>query len=230
MKIHEVEQNTLEWLKLHVGIPTAGGLGEIVDIKFELRKGETIRTYTCKKVAEAYRGKPLISLGSNGLGSFSVEQGMILEEEALPFFAFHTNATVQRVGFVTTDDGSFGASPDGFILGKGLQPVAGLEVKCPAAETHVKYLIDGRVPKDYLAQVHGGMYATGLDQWVFMSYRRGFPPLIITVSRDPEIIDKIRKALGLWQADFAHAKRKLESLNGANANENSDAQRLSIRN
>lgn len=212
MKIHDVEQNTLDWLKLHIGIPTAGGLGELVDTKFLPRTGETPRTYLCKKLAESYAGKPLISLGSNGAtGSFSVEQGMILEEEALPFFEFQTGAVVKRYGFVTTDDGKFGCSPDGIILGDKLQPVAGLEVKCPAAETHVKYLINGVVPKEYAAQVHGGMFATGLEHWVFMSYRRRFPALIISVDRDEAIITKIATALSKFDADFAVASAKLQA-------------------
>jgi YqaJ-like viral recombinase domain len=203
MKILECEQNTLQWLNYHIGIPTAGGLAELVDTKFEIRTGETPKTYLCKKLAEAYRGKPLISLGSNGAsGAFSVEQGMILEEEALPFFEFQTNSNVQRVGFVTTDDGKFGCSPDGFILAKNGKPMAGLEIKCPAAETHVKYLLAGEVPKEYRAQVHGGMYATGLFHWVFMSYRRGFPALFVKVDRDPEIIQKITHALDSFYTAF----------------------------
>lgn len=211
MKIHEVEQNTLDWLKLHIGIPTAGGLGELVDSKFITRTGEMPKTYLCKKLAEAYRGKPLISLGSDGFNSFSVEQGMILEEEALPYFELQTNATVQRVGFITTDDGKFGCSPDGLILGKQAEPIAGLEIKCPAAETHVKYLLGASLPTQYAAQVHGGLYATGLERWVFMSYRRGFPGFFAVINRDEAIIQRIQSALAIFQSNFENAKHQLNT-------------------
>src|SRR5262252_3616522 len=123
MIIHRVEQNTSDWLKLHVGIPTASGLSQLVDGDFEFRKGEMPRTYLHKKLAEKYRGQPLITLGSSG--SFSTDQGMILEEEAVPWFILEYETPVDRVGFITTDDEGFGCSPDGLLVGKE----CGLELK-----------------------------------------------------------------------------------------------------
>src|SRR5574338_1006857 len=62
MKIHEVEQGTLDWLRLHIGIPTASGLDNLLDSKFALRTGEMPKTYLFKKVAESWRGQPLVSI------------------------------------------------------------------------------------------------------------------------------------------------------------------------
>lgn len=191
----EVSQRTLDWANLRIGIPTASGLDNLVTPEFKLREGEMPRTYLYTKVAEAWRGEPL-----EGFGNFHTEQGEMIEPEARSFYALEYGVKVKEVGFISTDDKKFGCSPDGLI-----NDHCGLEIKCPAAHTHVKYLMGGTVPKDYIAQVHGSMYATGFNQWVFMSYRRGFPALVITVERDEAIIAKIQEALDRFHSEFEKA-------------------------
>ena len=217
MIVHRVEQNSLAWLQLHVGIPTASGLDQLVDSNFDFRKGEMPKTYMHKKLAEKWRGQPLIQLGSSG--SFSTEQGMILEEEALPWFELEYDQPIDRVGFLTTDDASFGCSPDGLLVGKD----CGLELKAPAAHTHVKYLIENRLPPEYAAQVHGGMFVTGFPQWVFCSYRRNFPPLVLTIMRNEEVIQKIAIALARFNANLTLAHANLTK-----HDEDSDDLRLAL--
>lgn len=201
MIIHPCEQNTLEWLNLHLGIPTASGLDNLITPTGEIRKGEMPKTYLFKKVAESWRGRPLLDLNT-----FSTEQGMIIEEEARPFFELETDQKVRQVGFIMTDDGKFGCSPDGLIGEDN-----GIEIKCPAAHTHVKYLVNGELPPEYVPQVHGSMYVTGFPRWTFLSYRRGFPPLILEIKRDETIIAAISEALGEFHAKFEDAKSRLES-------------------
>jgi len=201
-KIHDVQQGSVQWLQLHVGKPTASEFNNLMTPEFKARDGETPKTYLCKKVAEAWRNAPLM-----GFSTFSVEQGQMLEEEALPWFeVMHDDLDLQRVGFVESDDGKCGCSPDG-LIGKD----EGLEVKCPFAETQVKYLLDGKVPKDYLPQVHGSLYVTGRKRWRFLSYRRGFPALEVTVERDEEIMSKIATILSGFYGKFDEAMDKLRN-------------------
>lgn len=200
MKIHEVSQRTLDWAMLHVGIPTASGLHNLLTPEFEIRKGKMPKSYMHLKLAEAWLKRPVLELST-----FSIEQGEIVESEAKPFYAIETNQKVREVGFITTDDGLFGCSPDGLIGDNN----CGLEIKCPSAQVHVKYLIQGELPKEYAAQVHGSMYVTGFPRWTFLSYRRNFPPLILTVKRDDEIISKIGEALSDFYDAFSKAKQKL---------------------
>ena len=133
----------LAWAKLHFGIPTASGLDNLLTPEFELRKGELPKTYVYKKVAEKLQGRPLIDLSAS---SFMLEQGMIVEEEARPWYALEYDKHIKQVGFITTDDGRFGCSPDGLIMADGNTRSdydCGLEIKSPAAHTHVKYLVNG---------------------------------------------------------------------------------------
>ncbi len=205
MKIHDCEQGTLEWTKLHFGIPTASGLDNLLTPEFELRKGELPKTYVYKKVAEKLQGRPLIDLSTS---SFMLEQGMIVEEEARPWYALEYDKKIKQVGFITTDDGEFGCSPDGLIL----NDECGLEIKSPAAHTHVKYLVNGALPKEYACQVMGSMFATGFKKWIFVSYRRGFPALVLEIHRDEKAMSMIRAAINQFHGDFNRAMTRISNI------------------
>lgn len=122
----------------------------------------------------------------------------MLERYARPDFEFQTGKLVNVPGFVTTDDGRFGCSPDGLIKGEE----CGLEMKCPDAHTHIGYLLDGGLPKDYIAQVQGSMYVTGYQWWYFFSYHQKLPPLRIKVARDEVYQKAIEAALASYFTDF----------------------------
>ena len=204
MKVHPAEQGSLEWLAARAGIPTASEFDQLLTAKFEARKGEMPRTYLARKLAERWLGSPI--MGGNTL---DMEWGKILEEEARPGAAFDYNLDIQPVGLVTTDDGKIGASPDG-LIGED----SGIEIKCPGADKHVKYLLSGVVPDDYLLQVHGSMFVTGRATWRFMSYRRHFPSLMLIVERDEKIVDIIGKTLAQFVEHLDEAWNQLCTING----------------
>ena len=192
MKILDVKQGSSEWLYARLGIPTASELDALITPLWKLRTGEGPETYLYQKLTERVLGFP-----QTDASSWAMEQGTILEGEAIPLYEGVFDVTVQRVGFITTDDGRFGCSPDGLIGDDN-----GIEVKCPQPKTHLKYLLEGGVPKDYLAQVHGAMYATGRPRWTFLSYSRQFPPLIVHVERDEAIQTAIAAALDKFKSAF----------------------------
>jgi len=200
MKIHNCTQGNGEWLALRAGRVTASEFGQVVTDKFELRTGDTFRTYLHKKLAEKVLGHPLQTFQSGDM-----EQGEIREDEALPWFEFTFNCDVRRVGFIETDDGRAGCSPDG-LLNDG-----GLEIKCPQPHTHVGYLLRNELPATYRAQVHFSMFVTGAPWWKFVSYCRKFPPLLLTVRRDEKIQQAIGVALKEFYACFDNALPHLRS-------------------
>lgn len=205
MKLHtEFQQGSYEWHMAHVGIPTAGSFDQLVTPGFEIRKGEMPKTYLAKKLAEAWQNGPL-----PGFGSFFTEQGQLLEQEAIPFFEFQYGQKIDRVGFCTTDDGRIGCSPDGLIGDD-----SGIEIKCPAAETQVRYLLAGKLPDIYGPQVHGAMFVTGKPSWKFLSYRRNFPTLLLEIERDQEKIEIIEEALRRFLFQFDLAMMRLQEING----------------
>lgn len=201
----EFQQNSGEWMVARAGIPTASEFDQLLTPEFKLRIGQTPASYLARKLAERWIGGPLMTVG----GMWAMEQGHILEDEAIPWYEFEQGVSIERVGLVTTDDGRVGYSPDGLIGEDG-----GLEIKCPEAQTHVRYLLDGCVPKDYLCQVHGAMYVTGCPWWRFLSYRRHFPALLVTVERDEMIQERIAEALTGFLARLDEGWARLVDLNG----------------
>lgn len=205
MKIINCKQGSGEWLHARLGIPTASEFDELVTGEWKPKTGKAVETYFYRKLAERVLGYPLMDASA-----WAMEQGSILEHEAIPFFEGVYDTPIQRVGFITTNDGAFGCSPDGLI-----DEDSGIEIKCPQPQTHLRYLLEGALPKEYEAQVHGAMFVTGRPEWKFMSYSRQFPPLILTVKRDEEIQSYIDKILARFLARFNLAYAKIKAMKDA---------------
>lgn len=193
---------------LRRGRPTASEFCELITPEWKVRTGQTPQTYLYGKVAEMFCGAAM-----DQANSWAMEQGSMLEKDAIPYYELMTDAKVERVGFVTTDDLRIGCSPDGLIGEDG-----GIEVKCPTPPVHLQYLVEGVVPKQYLAQVHGCMLVTGRPWWVFMSYNRHFPPMIVRVERDEKIQTALWAALRPFLDLFDEVMGKVDSMKGPQKN------------
>jgi enamine deaminase RidA (YjgF/YER057c/UK114 family) len=203
MKIFDMPQLSPEWFEARRGIPTASSFDKILTPK----KGEPSSSqedYLCELAAERLALVPPADRPMSG----AMRHGVDYEAEARRWFEFEADCEVRQVGFVTTDDGRLGCSPDGLILGPDGNPAAGLELKCPQGKTHVKYLLDGVLPNDYRCQVHGALIVTGLPLWHFVSYAPGLAPLHIEVQPD-KFTDKLRAALEDFNARLQAALAKL---------------------
>ena len=203
MKILNHVQGSQEWLSARASVPTASEFHNLFSDTGEVRTGEMPRSYLGLKLAERWMGGPVMSFAGG-----SAEQGTLLEPEAIGFFEVTLDITIQRVGLVLTDDGTYGASPDGLSDG------VGWEVKSPQPHTFCTWLMDGTVPKKHLMQIHGGMLVTGLKEWRFAAYRRGFPSFVLTVKRDEKLMEVMRKRLALFTADLNREYARLIERNG----------------
>ena len=192
MKIIDVEQGTPEWLQARVGIPTASAFDRIITSK-TLKLSAQAAKYRYELIAEWTLGHPLDS-GTNAW----MNRGSDLEAEARNAYEFLTENTVEQVGFVTTDDGLIGCSPDGLVGDDG-----GVEIKCPGAAKHVENM---RSHDDYRIQIYGCMWICERAWWDFVSYCPGFSPVVRRVERDDEIIGKIEKAVRKFVDDLQAQK------------------------
>ncbi len=150
-------------------------------------------------------GGPLLT----GSG-FAMDQGSMMEGEARPFYEFTFDTKIRTVGFVTTDDGRIGCSPDGLIGDD-----SGIEIKCPELPQHIRYHLGGTLPKDYVAQVQGAMYVTGRPTWRFMSYHRQLSPFIVAVERDERFQAALHDALMEFLAEFDKGLARLRDIKGS---------------
>lgn len=207
MIIHtDIQQNTTDWEILRSGKITASEADALITPLGKIRTGDGVKTYLAQKLTEQWTGGPLMSLQ----GSFDMEQGQIIEERAKPGFTLHTGLEIHNVAFIESDDHLLGCSPDAMVVGHNV----GVEVKAPRIDTQIRYLLDGKMPLIYLAQLQFSMFVTGAQFWHFFSYNRGTPPLHIVVERDDEFQCNIAQAVKEFSEMLTLGMEKLIRLNG----------------
>ena len=201
MIIHDVEQGTPAWLKLRLGIPTASEFHRIVTpAKGDLAKAAT--KYRDWLIAERLMGEPLDSLDHLQW----IERGKQLEPLAVAQYEFAEDVETRPVGFITTNDGRIGASPDRLIIGRP----GGVEIKCPAPQTHVGYWLDG-VGTDYRPQVQGQLWVAELDFVDLYVFHPSMPPVLIRTERDENYIAKLADAVLRFCDDLDAAMERIRA-------------------
>lgn len=209
MKIIQCDQGSAEWLQARAGVLTASELDQLIsEKKRELKTGAGPESYVCRKLAERWLGFPLQSFTSPVM-----EQGHLSEEDARNWYSATYDVDVAQVGFITTDDGSMGCSPDG-IEGPNVSGACGLEIKCPQPTHHVGWLLDGGCPSEHYLQCQGCMYVTGMKQWRFVSFHRQFPKLVVDVVRDEKLMETIAAAVAWFGKRMDEGMKLLRERNG----------------
>lgn len=142
---------------------------------------------------------------SNFQGTPDTERGNRMEKQALRWLAYQHGIKTCDVGFLLSDDGTHGASPDAMVVGCNV-PV---EVKAPDLHTFIKWKIAGGLPEQHKAQVHGEMFVAGADRAIFVAYAEHpvIENMMVEVKRD-SFTDKIGPAL----EKFTQRLREIEEL------------------
>lgn len=176
MKTFMFDQGTPEWLNVRAGLATASNFGRIItDKKMDYASGA--KSYIYEIIAEKLIGGP--DPWEDNYQTADMRRGTRTEHEARGYHEMETGKKVSMVGFCIHDNERWGCSPDGLIDDDG-----GLELKCPAPKTQIRWLVDGGLPDEHRAQVYGSMIVTGRTYWNFLSYCIGLPPIFVRVERD----------------------------------------------
>jgi hypothetical protein len=202
MRIIDVAQGSQEWLEARAGVVTASEADELVTPLGKVRTGKDVEKYLARKLAEKWQGP----LPANTF--WNADQGHFGEQDVIGWYEFKFNVEVQRVGFITTDDGLFGVSPD------GLEASRGLEIKSPGPSTQVRYLLSGEVPAEYIGQVQMGLWVTKYPCWRFISKRNPYPVLMLDVAPDEKYQAALSEALEAFSVKFSEGWDRLLNLNG----------------
>lgn len=177
----DCEQGSEEWLKARLGIPTATGFENIVTATG--KKSSAQIKYMAELIEES-----IIGLQDESFKSRFMERGNQLEPLARSAYEFITGNSVHQVGGVyLNEDREIMVSPDGLIpsLKKGL------EIKCPKMSTHIRYLLEGGVPAEYVIQVQANLWVTGYETWDFVSYCPEYQKqtlYLFTAARDEKLM------------------------------------------
>lgn len=196
MKIIDCVQGSDEWVAARLGIPTASEFAEIVSNSTgELSRSRSnkkemsaaAKKYAYRLVAETLLGRPLEKPPGN---PWAMERGKQMEPLAIQQYSFSNDVEIRKVGFVTTDDGRLGCSPDGLVVGMR----QGLEIKATLDDNHMGIFIDGP-GDDYKPQVMGCLAICELDTWVLYAFHPQLPSATILTGRDEPYIARMGAAL-----------------------------------
>jgi hypothetical protein len=194
--IHTMDQGTDEWIAVKLGVPSASEFHKIVSNSTgELSRsrsnkkeiGDTAKKYAYRLVAETLLGRPMEKPPGT---PWAMERGKTLEPLAREHYGFINDVEVRQVGFITTDNGLLGCSPDGLIVGTR----GGLEIKATIDENHMGIFIDGP-GDDYTPQVMGCLAIAELEWWDLLAYHPELPARTIRVVRDEPYIARLGAAL-----------------------------------
>lgn len=182
MKIHDVAQGTTAWNQLRAGIPTASMFDSIITPGG--KKSDAQDRYMQHLIAERIRGRYI-----DGFKSKYMELGNAHESRAIASYELAHDCDTEKVGFVTTDDGLIGCSPDRFIVGVSDGMV---EAKAPTPAVHVSYLLASvGASKEYRCQLQGQLWVCERDWVDIVSYCDGFPDALFRVNRDDVFIKEM---------------------------------------
>ena len=206
MIVIECEQRTQAWYDARLGLPTSSNFHRIVTPGGKPTSGKGRDDYLNKLIAESILGHSTVDYVSEAM-----ERGLEMEPRGIAEYENEFNVTVKPVGFITSDDGSVGCSPDGLIDAKeGPDGPGGIELKCPLAHTHIGYLLDeAAFIKAHWQQVQGSMWITGRSWWNLVSYYPGMKLATTLLCRDEEQIEALRKHVGAFNLALAEMKLRV---------------------
>ena len=160
MIIIECEQGSEGWHAARAGCITASMFG---DARAKLKSGEkkgrptsAALDYAFRLAVERISGQPL----DEGFSTWQMKRGKELEPHARLEHELATGLIVHRAGFITTDDGIFGASADGLIGEDG-----GSEYKCFLAPEKLRAFHIDNDASSIMDQVQGCMWISGRKWW-----------------------------------------------------------------
>ena len=194
--IDSIEQMSPEWFALRCGSLGASSVKNAI----AGGQGKVRKTLAYQLAAEVVTGKKH-SIPTTAAMSWGIET----EPEARETFKFITGLEVTECAMIKNDMFlGCHASPDG-LCSDG----AGLEIKCPQPATHVKYLVENRLPPEYKAQVQFSMMIAEYEAWWFMSYYPGMRPLILKIDADPEYHENLQEKVDSFLKELAEISKAI---------------------
>jgi hypothetical protein len=186
IEIINCEQNSDDWLRARMGIPTSSMFGTVM----AKGEGKTRSAYMLKLAGEILTGNPMQNYTND-----DTERGHIQEPEARTQYVLETENDPECIGFIR--NGKKGASPDSLIAKNG-----GLEIKCCQAHIQIDRLNRDELPTAYRAQVQGCLWVAEREWWDFVSYCPRLPIFIKRVYRDDAYIKNLAVEVHRFNAEL----------------------------
>lgn len=201
----DVDQGSPEWFKLHSTIPTASRFDDIMTPgKMEMAAAR--KKYACQIIAAR-----LLNWQPDSLDKIKhIEDGRVNEPFAVAQLELIREVETKKVGFITTNDGTIGASPDRVVM-TGDTVAITVECKCPTIPIQFEYLLAerlaemkpaSRAAEAYKCQRQGQLLIAEADEAVFYSYNERMPACYVRNYRDEPFIKKLRESLSQFNEEL----------------------------
>lgn len=201
-----IDQGSLAWHKLRSGVPTASEFDKVLTPKKQ-ELAAARHKYACRLIAER-----LLKWQPDSLDKVQhIADGKAGEGPAVQQLEWVTGTQTKPVGFVTTADGRFGASPDRVIGQHETSVDVVLEVKAPTIPTQMQYLLLGH-EEAYRCQVMGQLWVAEADKAIFYSYQNRMPAYMVETGRDEAFIHKLAGALEQFSDELEALMEKAQTL------------------
>lgn len=181
-------QGSPEWHQVKAGVISASNFALAREHTAKGARTAKAKEYAFKVALERIAGAPL---EEPQFIPWQARRGQLLEPVAARLYELQTGNTITPIGFVTSDCGRFGASPDGLVGDD-----SGVEFKAFLnAEKLAGILLAGDIG-ECMDQVQGGMWLTGRSTWTFGLFCPALAPIgraltMHTIERDQPYIDQL---------------------------------------
>jgi len=198
MEIFPCEQNSDEWLKVRMGIPTASKFATVM----AKGQGKTRSEYMRKLAGEILTGEPMEHYSNHHM-----ERGHEIEPDARSLYSFMRDAEPELVGFIR--NGQKGCSPDALIGADG-----GLEIKAALPHIQIERLLSGKIPAEHKAQVLGNIWIAEREWWDFVSYCPKLPLFVVREYRDEDYIANLSGEVDRFNDELAEMVERIRAFGG----------------
>jgi hypothetical protein len=193
-KYHFCAQYSAEYDTLKLGLPTSSSFDKLFT--------KPSKKFPQGQPSKQWKGLAKRLIAERSLGdrietstTYHMDKGLEMEPEAVAWYEWDQGVETQHIGFITSDDGKIGCSPDRLVGDDGL-----LEVKCPGAVGHIGYIIPALLIDEVeclnAAYAHWpqlqGQLLVSERKWVdLLVWHRRLQRVVVRVERDEEYIDQL---------------------------------------
>ena len=200
MQIFDFDQNSEEWYRARMGVPTASEFATVM-AKGVGGKGpsKTRRTYMLKLAGEIVTGEPM-----ENYSNAHMERGKAMEDEARNFYAFMNDAEPRRVGFIS--NGPKGCSPDSLLGDAGM-----LEIKTKLPHLLIEVLLKDDFPPEHKAQCQGQLWVAEREWLDLAIYWPNLPLFVKRAYRDEAYLKTLANEIDRFNDELAEMVERVRS-------------------
>lgn len=200
LQIHNVNQNTEEWARLRLGLPTTSMFATILAKGKDGGASVTRRAYLYKLAGEILTDEPAENFTNDHMA-----RGHEMEGAARDLYAFMRDADPELVGFITNYGA--GCSPDSLLGEDGM-----LEIKTKLPHLHIEALLRDGIPPEHKAQCQGQLWIAEREWLDLAIYWPKLPLIVRRVHRDEAYIRDLAAAVVTFSGELAQLVERVRAM------------------